>query len=256
MTSNSEDFHKGLNEIKELYIVVKEVIILAENFDPAHDVYLSPLNELRNSLDHIMRSLIYPDKIANELDEAKEHLYRAGYDAYEVLAINVGDAIIKSVEKYDAVIISSVFPTYYTDVKPSLLEIKVELADERAHKRLNPDTGTKSFTPYKEKISNLIKQLKICTIQVPDLQKAKKKKKQKKFVDVLIGLIIGIVMAIVAVWIYDSYIKKSNSAEKEQNPKSNSLHFTSPPPNNPPATPPASTLYQSPSVVYPADNHI
>src|SRR5688572_11625691 len=144
MNIDPNTFIDKLNELKELYVEVKEVIILAENFDDAHEVYLSPLNELRNSFDHIMRCLIYPDKLDNEFDEAKEHLYRAGYDAYEVLAINVADAIIKKVEKYNAEVISTVFPTYYTDIRPQLIDIQVDLGDARAHKRLNPDTGTKS----------------------------------------------------------------------------------------------------------------
>lgn len=45
-----------LDELRGLYIQVKECILLAENFDPDHSVYLSPVNELRNALDHIMRS--------------------------------------------------------------------------------------------------------------------------------------------------------------------------------------------------------
>ena len=57
MNHSPEAFYAKLSDIKELYIEVKEAIILAENFDPSHDVLLSPLTELRNSLDHIMRSL-------------------------------------------------------------------------------------------------------------------------------------------------------------------------------------------------------
>jgi hypothetical protein len=214
---NPQIFFDKLNEIKELYVEVKEAIILAENFDGDHDVYLSPLNELRNTLDHIMRCLIYPNKLDNEFNEAKEHLYRAGYDAYEVLAINVGSAIVHSIEKYDTEIITSIFPNYYTDVKPALLDVKAELADTRAHKKLNPETGTKSFTPYKDKIANLILQLRRCIEQIPHLQAEKRKKQTKNFWKILGGILIGVIITIAGTWVYDKYIKpeKLNNTIRE-----------------------------------------
>lgn len=223
----NDKFIERINEIKELYIEVKEAIILAENFDPSSEVYLSPLNELRNTLDHILRSLIYADKMDNELDEAKEHLYRAGYDAYEVLAINVGAEIIKTVERYEADVISTVFPTYYTEVRPLLIDAKLELADTRAHKRLNPISGTKSFTPYKEKISNLIKQLKICNEHIPSLlslkekikneeKKAVKKDRRKFWINILTGLIIGIITAAAGIWVYEKWLKKEKPPQENR----------------------------------------
>jgi hypothetical protein len=215
MNNSAESFLTKLHEIKELYIEVKEAIILAENFDPSNDVLLSPLTEIRNSLDHIMRSLIYTDKVDIELDEAKEHLYRAGYDAYEVLAINVAQTIVKIIEEYEVEIISSVFPKYYSEIKPNLVDIQVELGEARAHKRLNPDTGTKSFTPYKEKISTLIKQLKACQGHVPSLQSEKRKKRSKDrkalFIAISTGVLIGIIATILGTWAYDNYFKKGES---------------------------------------------
>ncbi len=165
---------------------------------------------MRNSYDHVIRSLIYSDKLDNELDEAKEHLYRAGYDAYEVLAINVAEKIIKIIEVYNAEVITTVFPKYYTDVKPGLIDIKVELADARAHKRLNPETGTKSFTPYKDRVANLIKQLKVCDEHVPSLQKEKSSRKKKAMFNTIIGVVIGVVVTIVGLYLYDNYFKKSD----------------------------------------------
>jgi hypothetical protein len=208
-----------LIEIQELYIEVKESIILSENFDSANDVYLSPLNELRNSYDHVMRSLIYQDNADSELDEAKEHLYRAGYDAYEVLAINVGQAIIKIIEKYDAGIISSIFPRYYTEVRPNLVDIKVQLGEARAHKKLNPATGTKSFTPYKDKISNLIRQLKTCEENIPALQSEKIKRRKKRYWNTGAGILTGVIVTIVGLWLYDNYFKKTDAIIHKEIPK-------------------------------------
>jgi hypothetical protein len=189
MDTNEEKFISHFYEVKDLYAEVKEIIILAENFDSTTDVYLSPLNELRNTLDHIMRSFIYPDKLDSEFSEAKEHLYRAGYDAYEVLSINVSSRIVKCIENYNADTITKVFPTYYTEIKQKIINIKIELAEERAHKKLNPDTGTKSFTPYKDKVSDLINSLKICEFKIPDLQREKTKSNIKIIGTLVIGIL-------------------------------------------------------------------
>jgi hypothetical protein len=200
MDNNSILFIAKLNEIKDLYAEVKEVIVLAENFDPSSDVYLSPLTELRNTLDHIMRSFIYPDRLNSEFDEAKEHLYRAGYDAYEVLAINVSNRIV--IEKYNTKTIATIFPTYFTEVKQSIINIKIEVAEERAHKRLDPDTGTKSFTPYKEKITKLINHLKVCEHNIPDLQK----EKAKGWFTSIANIILGILIAAAGIFVYEKFL--------------------------------------------------
>lgn len=203
MDSHSEKFIEKISEIKDLYAEVKEVIILAENFDPSSDVYLSPLTELRNTLDHIMRSFIYPSKLETEFDEAKEHLYRAGYDAYEVMSINISNAIVKRIEKYNAKVITTVFPAYYTEVKQSIISIQMDLAEIRAHKRLNPETGTKSFTPYKEKVTQLLNHHKSCELRLPDLEKERWRARIKSW----LGFAAGVVIAVVALYVYDKYFR-------------------------------------------------
>lgn len=196
-----------LDDLKELYSQVKECILLAENFDPHHSVYLSPLNELRNVLDHVMRSFNNPSKIDEEYHEAKEHLYRAGYDAFEVLSINIGDNIVKCVEKYDVEIISIIFPYYFTDIKKHLINIKVELARVRALKKMDSPIGITNFTPYQEKITELISHLKICEENIPTLQAEKRRRKNKWLVNNLWGIIVGLIIGIVGLYLYDNYFK-------------------------------------------------
>ena len=218
MGINPGDFLRSFSDIKDLYLEVKEAIILAENFDKGNDVYLSPLNELGNALDHLMRSLIYPEQLHQEVNEAKEHLYRAGYDAYEVLAINVGNSIIKIVEEYDSGIISTIFPGYYQEIKPILVDIRVELAHERAQKRLDPLTGTRSFTLYKEQVTALIQYLKICEFHIPGLQ-AEKKKRSFKFVRTTIATaIITLILTVAGTYIYDKWFK-ADKVDTRSTPK-------------------------------------
>lgn len=216
---HSAVFLKHLEDIKDLYAEVKEIIILAENFDSCNDVYLSPLNELRNTLDHIMRSFIYPHKVESELNEATEHLYRAGYDAYEVLAINIISKIIGCVEKYNVATISVIFPEYYTEIKQEITNIKIGLADERAHKRLDPDTGTKSFTPYKEKVAKLLRFQQICEMRLPDLQKEKRKQKLGGLRSAAASFVTGVIITIAGAFVYDSYIKGASAETVVRQPQ-------------------------------------
>jgi hypothetical protein len=207
MVINPEDFFRRFSSIKELYLEVKEAIILAENFDKGSDVYLSSLNELRNGFDRLMRSLDYPAQLSEEFDEAKEHLYKAGYDAYEVLAINVGNSIVKVVEEYDSGIISTIFPRYYDEIKPMLIDMRIELAGGRAHQKLNPTKGTKSFYPYKDQVTRLIQQLKFCEVQVPNLQAEKKRRSRKSLKTALIPSIITLVLTVAGTYAYEKWFK-------------------------------------------------
>lgn len=209
-----ENFYKNLLEIRSLYTDVKEIIILAENLDPDQQVYLAPLNELRNAFDHLMRSLQENEDPEKQFNEAKEHIYRAGYDAYELLNINLAEGIVTSIEKFDTDIISVVFPSYYQDIKPALIEIQVELADTRAHKRTDPDSGIKTFTPYKEKVLTLSDHLKRCQRHIPSLVKEKKRRNKKKFSATVLGIVITILTLVAGSYIYDKFIKDNPSPVK------------------------------------------
>ena len=200
----SELIYKSLCEIKDLYVEVKEAIILAENFDRDHDIYVSPLNELRNTLDHVMRSINNPEKIDQEFIEAKEHLNRAGYDAYEVLAVNIGSKIVRIIERYDIKIIAAIFPDYFTAIKKNLIEIKIDLAKIRA-KRSTTSIGIASFTPYKDKMAELIYQLEMCEAHIPDLQHEKNKSNFRTFLKLIIGFIGGIVVAVLGSYFYHKF---------------------------------------------------
>lgn len=208
MFMSPEDFYKNLLEVNCLYTEVKDIIILAEQLDPKNQIYLAPLNELRNALDHLMRSLHENEDPAKEFNEAKEHIYRAGYDAYELLNINLAEGIVECVEGYDTEIISIVFPGYYTNIKPALIDIQVELADTRAHKRTDPVSGIKTFTPYQAKVKTLYHHLKHCQEHVPSLAKEKRRRTKRKNKNFVIWIVATILTLIAASYIYDS-IKNS-----------------------------------------------
>ena len=140
-----ENFYNKLKKLFPLYENVKKAIILAENFNENSEMYIAPINQLRSALDHIFKSV----KIATEsescdyeLKEAKEHMERAGYDALELLAGNLGTSVIKKLELYDTDTLTHVFPDYFTQIKPKITEIRQNVAERRMERKIDSE---KSF---------------------------------------------------------------------------------------------------------------
>jgi hypothetical protein len=226
-------FVERFNEVKGLYLEIKAVIILAENIDNDKAAYLGSLNELRNTLDHLIRSLEYPQKMESEFSEAMEHLYRAGYDTYEILAMNLAEKIVSVVKNYSPEVLANVFPQYYKEINPRLLELQVELADTRAHKKLDPETGTKSFQPYATIIKELHTILKVTERITPELENEKSRlenlsinKKKEKRRDTVKSIAIGVGIAILGQigfkYVYDRFIAVTNRPPAVSSPTTNS----------------------------------
>ena len=107
-------FYRKLYDVKVLYNKVKSAIILSENFDPNREFYVATSNQMRSTLDHIFKAMEGDTSdMEYELKEAKEHLDRAGYDTYEILASNLSLHISYKMKRYSASVISNIFPEYY-----------------------------------------------------------------------------------------------------------------------------------------------
>lgn len=102
--------HQDYRQLVALYFRAKEVIIAAEREEGEQRVSLSAVAELRSALDHIMR--IHARVLSAEdggrnpqgaddtdsyidrhISKAAGHLYRAAYDAYDIIGIQFLDAI-------------------------------------------------------------------------------------------------------------------------------------------------------------------
>ena len=169
------------NKLEELYVLYDKVrlaTILLENFNDEHKMYLAPVNQLRSALDHVFKAINCNENTNQcdyELKEAKEHLDRAGYDALELLAANIGISIVQKLKKYNTKTITEVFPFYFTTIKPKLTDIKSIVATLRSDKKINSE---KSFSEYFEQISMLIDMDKKVDTMIPSLDEYEKKKKK------------------------------------------------------------------------------
>ena len=192
------DFYNSLKELYDLYDKVRRAVILVENFDRGRQMYIAPINQLRSALDHIFKAVNCADNREHseyELKEAKEHLDRAGYDALELLAGNLGTSIIEKVAQYDNKVLTSVFPVYFTEIRPKITDIKNIVANLRSEKKIDSE---KSFSEYFDQITELIDFDKRVDVMIPSLeefeQKENKSRNKKWLFRILSGVIVGLLV--------------------------------------------------------------
>ncbi len=201
MSIDSEKYFKKIKELFSLYERVKLCIIYAENFDPKDELYIAPINQLRSSLDHFFKAAAYPSDMDYELKEAQEHLDRAGYDAFEIMASNLGNILIDKLDKYSTSTLTKVFPEYYSIIKPKLIEIRAKIAEIRKRKK-NSETGIDyAFSSYFDEVLKLLEFNKQADYHIPSLEeyiyKMKKEQRGNRRERIFQGIIIGIISAII-----------------------------------------------------------
>ena len=190
-------FYDELVNLHDLYTKVRKTIIYVENFDPERKMYIAPMNELRSALDHIFRGI---DKAETggasqyELKEAKEHLTRAGYDAFELLIGNLGQQIISQLSSYSSDTISVVFPDYFREYKPKMLKIKEEIAELRAEKK---NCVEDAFNSYFDQIEELISIEKNVSTMIPSLDELENKRKKERRSDLIKSVFWGAIASFI-----------------------------------------------------------
>jgi hypothetical protein len=141
-------------KIASLYIKVKEYVIVSEKLSLGARVSVAALNELRNAFDHCMRvdaarhgltkpgdgaeqhSFTYREK---NLQKALGHVYRAGYDALDILAISKIREIETYVDSYRISTRYRVIPDYTNCVKIPFDEARRQCDDAKKGKDVEPE---------------------------------------------------------------------------------------------------------------------
>lgn len=150
MAENNSDysFEKFLKDIFDTYIEAKRAIIQCENKTELFP--LTCLNELRDALDHIFRSVDSTNDIKKQFDKAKGHLKRATYDAYSLMCNQLIKKIRTDVEEYPTEIVFQIFPKYYSETLKSLSKIDTDLINVRDN-----SVGAENFDSF-EDVSNKV----------------------------------------------------------------------------------------------------
>ncbi len=138
---------RELQTLSHTYLKVKEVVLLAENLVPENAIVATSINELRNALDHIFKCYLENSSPDHNIDKAKGHILRAGFDAYELIALSLYEKIEILLKNYTSHMISIVLPNYFTEILPTINEIQMDLSLIRSRKSSQLD-NTEIFNKY------------------------------------------------------------------------------------------------------------
>jgi hypothetical protein len=178
MSELSPQFHQSFtekfSELYNLYKEVKNIVFLAEYENKEQKYIISSVNELRNTLDHIMRSFDSPEFMDSSFDKAKGHLYRAGYDAYEIVVLSKLAEIKNLKEEFRIEAISLAYPEYFSIDIPTIKKAQLELASARGNKHI--DNGIilsveeKHFSKFESIATDLIKTVENLNLHIEGIK--------------------------------------------------------------------------------------
>ena len=187
---------KELTELSDIYKSVKHIFLLVEYYNNKKGIVVSSINELRNAFDHVMRAMTKDDSLGleDEIDSAKKHLFRAAYDACEVIILDRLDYIESLKNKASLRVLSKVYPDYVTEILPFASKLKKEVVDVR-----QIDNLEERVKQYEEKISQIIDYSEKLEQRIPEAEKVKNiEQLDSYFSSAFISLIIGSVLLVVS----------------------------------------------------------
>lgn len=221
-------------QIVALYYEVKKHVIASEKLSPGARVSVPALNELRNALDHRMRADgvwrhgIKPRQGTEQdpfkyceknLQKALGHVYRAGYDALDILALNRIRQIEKYVDSYRMSTLHTVISDFATRVRQPFEEGVGQCDSAKQGKDVEPEKVEQHpvyFAEYKVALDRLDSVLSVLHAHDKDLvaveedtrnreaeaaardaRTANEYLKQRNYA--LIGIVVTIVTAIAAI---------------------------------------------------------
>jgi hypothetical protein len=218
---SSDLISEQLKELYPLYIRVKEVIVLAEEFDPYHRIYLAPFNQLRSALDHIFKCFSDNPNPEYNFSELKEHLIRAGNDTFEILCSNFSMYITENISPFNMDVINQGFPDYYPIHKPIMVDLQTKIAQIRTHTKNSDPISIKSFNEYytifeklqviyKETLTRIPILIEIREKLAVEVRKKEKQNKRKNipsniFWKIIIPILIAIGGTAFGIWLKSKF---------------------------------------------------
>ena len=214
-------------QIVALYVEVKKHVVTSEKLSPGARVSVPALNELRNAFDHYMRAEavwrhgVNPGQGAEQdplkyceknLQKSLGHVYRAGYDALDILALNRIRQIEKYVDSYRISTLHTVIADYAVRIRQSFEEGVQQCDGAKQGKDVEPervDQHPVYFAEYKASLEKLDSVLRVlhsydkdlvaveAEANAGDTRASKDYLKQRNWA--LIGIAATVVTAIIAI---------------------------------------------------------
>jgi len=209
--NNQAEVENRLRNLTELYLVVKELILYFEEVNPEQKSDIQPINELRNAFDHMMRVSavaleVNPYEgdsqkyILTHIDKAFGHVYRAGYDTVDFLALTIKAIISDELDGFSVEAISKALPEYYSTIKPEIEQINLKIANYRAEKDVAQDDA-EHLIEYIETVTKLCEYREQVSRALPSISEIEEKRKNESKIrtrqDWIKRIIIGIILIII-----------------------------------------------------------
>lgn len=171
MTLSEDELKKIEDRISSmaiLYNEVKSLIVESERMEEKQRLSISAINELRNAFDHLMRVVTAKSKNVNEeglpvyeycnvnIDKSYGHIYRAGYDAYDVISYYYIADIKRIIESVSYSSLVAGFNDYAKEVRIPFDHATKMCNLAKMEKDIGAiDTHKKHFAKYAEGIEDL-----------------------------------------------------------------------------------------------------
>jgi hypothetical protein len=211
-----DSIKKDYKEVVRFYYTkANKLVIASERLDKEQRLSGAAITELRAVLAHLMRvdlvlfDLVNESKIKEKtglslfeycrknIDKAKGHLFRAAYDAYDVMAISLAEKIIFYLDSISTDALYTIVPNATNEIALPFREAQ----DMISHAKVEKDIGTweeekQEFRDYERSANALEAILSKIEEVLPNLVKYDNELKRKNRTHLLlavIGLIIGLI---------------------------------------------------------------
>ncbi len=198
----SDDEAEAIKRIAKLYNYDKNLMLYAEEL--TDETFLPPINEIRDANDHLMRVFAAkfgfgengPENIKTNLEAALSHVYRATYEHLDYVKIYQFEFIQNSLKNIHPETLAIVFPEYYKDVKPRLVDAIDKIPDYRNGKNI-ADPDLRKVEAYMAIIEEIKADYKKIGLMLPDLTEYQAKKNSDKWKERILYIIIGVIITFI-----------------------------------------------------------
>lgn len=198
---------EAVKKIAKLYNYNKNLMLYAEEL--TDETFLPPINEIRDANDHIMRvfATVFgfgetgaetgPEYIKSNLDAAFSHVYRATYEHLDYIKIYQHDAIQTNLVNIHPETLVAVFPDYYREIKPRLVDAIEKIPDYRNGKDIG-DPNLEQVEAYMAIIETTKADYKKIVVMLPALNEYQAKKARDNWKEKIIYFILGGILTFLA----------------------------------------------------------
>lgn len=196
---------------------VKEVVVASERQSHEQKISIPAVIEIRSAFDHIARvhAVMYCDGVndnlaesglssfeycTKNLDKAHGHLYRAAYDAYDVIAISLQKEIERLLNSISRETLFAVVPDAHNMIYIPYHEARKLVTQEKTYKDVTSRTEEeKQFKQYETATNQLLDVKETILKHMAALVEYDKEKTPWKKL-AIVGFVLTALSTIIAIW--------------------------------------------------------